>query len=97
MSQIGHNSKTRVGGIAAEQLQSIIDRIEKLEEEKAAIASDIKDVYAEAKSNGFDTKTLRKIIQLRKQEPAERDEAEHLLDTYRAALGMIPELDEETA
>lgn len=90
-------AKTKVGGVAAEQLESIIDRIEKLEEEKAGIASDIKDVYAEAKGNGYDVKTLRKIISLRKQEPAERDEAEHLLDTYKRALGMLPELDEAEA
>lgn len=88
-------SKTKVGGIAADQLRSIIERIERLEEEKTGIASDIKDVFAEAKGNGYDVKTLRKIISLRKQDAAERDEAEHLLDTYRRALGMLPELEEE--
>ena len=94
MAGIGHNSAV-VGGIAADQLRSIIERIEKLEEEKAGIASDIKDVFAEAKGNGYDPKTLRKILQLRKQDAAERDEAEHLLDVYKRALGMLPELDEE--
>lgn len=91
MSNIGHNS------VAAEQLRSIIERVENLNEEKAGIASDIKDVFAEAKSNGYDVPTLRAIIRLRKQEPAERDEAEHILDTYKRALGMLPELDDESA
>ena len=90
-------AKTKVGGVAGDQLRSIIERIERLEEEKAGIASDIKDVFAEAKGNGYDVKTLRTIVSLRKQEPAERDEAEHLLDTYRRALGMLPELDEAEA
>lgn len=87
----------RVGGIAVDQLKSIIERIEKLEEEKAGIASDIKDIFAEAKGNGYDVKTLRKVISLRKQDAAEREEAEHLLDTYRRALGMIPDFEEEEA
>lgn len=78
----------RAGGIAADQLRSIIGRVEKLEEEKAALAADIRDVYAEAKGNGFDTKTIRQIIKLRRMEAAEREEAETLLDTYMRALGM---------
>jgi len=82
------------GGVAKDQLKSIIERIERLEEEKAGIASDIKDIFAEAKGNGYDVKTLRKVISLRKQDAAERDEAEHLLDTYLRALGMAPELEE---
>jgi uncharacterized protein (UPF0335 family) len=90
-------AKVRSGGIAAEQLKSIIERIERLEEEKAALGSDIKDVFAEAKGNGYDVKTLRKIISLRKQEPSERDEAEHLLDTYLRALGMAPDAEEAEA
>lgn len=90
-------AKTKVGGIAVEQLKSIIERIERLEEEKAGIASDIKDVFAEAKGNGYDVKTLRKVITLRKQDVAEREEAEYLLDTYKRALGMAPELDEAEA
>lgn len=85
---IGHNS------ISVEQLKAIIERIEKLEEEKAGIASDIKDIFAEAKGNGYDVKTIRKVLSLRKQDAAERDEAEYLLDTYKRALGMIPELGE---
>jgi uncharacterized protein (UPF0335 family) len=76
--------------IARDQLKTIVERIERLEEEKQALASDIKDVYAEAKANGFDTKTLRTIIRLRKQDSNERQEAEALLDLYLNALGMIP-------
>jgi uncharacterized protein (UPF0335 family) len=75
-------------GVAAEQLRQIVERIEKLEEEKQAIADDIKDVYAEAKANGFDTKVLRQIIRLRKQEPNERVEQQAMLDLYMQALGM---------
>lgn len=77
-----------VNAISPERLQSFIDRIERLEEEKAGIANDIKDIYAEAKSAGFDTKIIRKIIALRKKEPQERSEEEMLLETYMAALGM---------
>ncbi len=80
---------TDVGGIAADQLRSYIERIERLEEEKAAIAADIKDVYAEAKGNGFDTKTMREIIRIRKKEPHEVEEQETLLDLYKRALGMV--------
>lgn len=87
----------KVGGIAADQLRSIVERIERLEEEKAGIASDIKDVFAEAKGNGYDVKTLRTVVRLRKQDAAEREEAEHLLDTYKRALGMAVELDEAEA
>lgn len=76
------------GAIAADQLRTIVERIERMEEEKAGIASDIKDIFAKAKGNGYDVKTLRKIIALRKLDAAERDEAEHLLDTYKRALGM---------
>ena len=74
--------------IAADRLRSIVERIERLEEERKALASDIKDIYAEAKSAGFDVKVLRQIIRLRKQEPAEVEEQETLLDLYRRALGM---------
>ena len=80
--------ETDTGGIAASQLRSVIERIERLEEEKAAIANDIKEVYAEAKANGFDTKILRKVVSLRKQDKAERQEQEALLDLYLGALGM---------
>ncbi len=77
------------GGVAQDQLRSIVERIERLEEEKAAIANDIKEVYAEAKGNGFDTKTLRQVIRLRKQDKAERQEQEAILDLYMSALGMV--------
>lgn len=82
------------GNIAVEQLKSIIERVEKLEEEKAGIAYDIKDIYAEAKGNGYDVKTIRKVVSLRKLDAAERDEQESILDTYKRALGMTPEIDE---
>ena len=75
-------------GIAQGQLRSIVERIERLEEEKATIAEDIKEVYAEAKANGFDTKILRKVVRLRKVDRAEREEEEALIDLYLHALGM---------
>jgi uncharacterized protein (UPF0335 family) len=78
----------RPGGVAAAQLKSVVERIERLEEEKKAIADDIKEVYAEAKANGFDTKVLRTVIRLRKEDSNERAEREALLDTYLHALGM---------
>ncbi len=81
------NSPTSV---AQGQLRSIVERIERLEEEKAAIAADIKEVYAEAKGNGFDTKVLRKIVRMRKVDRAEREEEEAILEVYMAALGMLP-------
>jgi uncharacterized protein (UPF0335 family) len=74
---------------AKDQLKSIVERIEKLEEEKKTISDDIRDVYAEAKANGFDVKALRSIIKLRKIEPTERDEQEAILETYMHALGML--------
>ena len=77
--------KTR---FAKDQLKAIVERIERLEEEKKAIADDVKDVYCEAKARGYDTKTMRAIIRLRKMETHVRQEAEALLDTYRAALGL---------
>jgi len=77
-----------VGGIAPERLRSIIDRIERLEEERKALASDIKDIYAEAKSAGFEPKVIRQLIMLRRKEPAEVEEQETLLDLYKRALGM---------
>jgi uncharacterized protein (UPF0335 family) len=76
-------------GVAADQLKSFIERIERLEEEKAGIANDIKDVYAEAKGTGFDTKALRKIISMRKKDHAERQEEEAILELYMQALGMV--------
>ena len=74
--------------VSAEQLRQFIERIERLEEEKRAFADDIKDVYAEAKSTGFDAKTMRKIVSLRKMEKHHRDEADALMETYRNALGL---------
>jgi len=76
------------GNIAADALRLIIERIERLEEEKKGIADDIKDVYAEAKATGYDVKTMRAIVRLRKLDPHQRKEAEALLVTYKAALGM---------
>jgi uncharacterized protein (UPF0335 family) len=80
--------KSETGGIAVDRLRSLVDRIERLEEERKALANDIKDIYAEAKSAGFDVKVLRQLIRLRKQEAAEIDEQQTLLDLYRRALGM---------
>jgi uncharacterized protein (UPF0335 family) len=76
------------GNIAADRLRSLIERIERLEEERKALSSDIKDIYGEAKSAGFDVKVIRQLIRIRKQEPAEVEEQETLLDVYRRALGM---------
>ena len=73
----------------ANQLKAVVERIERLEEEKQTIADDIRDVYAEAKGNGFDVKALRMIIRLRKQDKAERQEHEAILETYMHALGML--------
>lgn len=78
------------GAVARDQLRSIVERIERLEEEKKTIADDIKDVYGEAKSNGYDVKVLRKIIAIRKQDQNDRLEQEAILDTYLHALGMAP-------
>ncbi len=78
----------KAGGIAGEQLRSLVERIERLEEERSGIAGDIRDIYAEAKSAGFDVKTMRQVVRLRKLEKADRDEQEALLDLYRHALGM---------
>ncbi|HEX8579814.1 MAG TPA: DUF2312 domain-containing protein [Allosphingosinicella sp.] len=76
------------GNVAADELRLLIERIERLEEEKKAIADDVKDVYLEAKSRGYDTKTMRTIIRLRKMEAHARQEADALLETYKAALGI---------
>lgn len=86
MAEIGHNS----GGptVAADQLRLFIERIERLEEEKKGMAEDIRDVYLEAKSNGYDQPTMRAIVKLRKMKKHARDEREALLDTYKAALGL---------
>lgn len=80
---------TDAHGVARDQLRAFVERIERLEEEKKTIADDIKDVYGEAKAMGFDTKILKKVIALRKQDEQERTEEEMILDTYLAALGML--------
>lgn len=74
--------------IAGERLRSIIERVERLEEERVALASDIKDIYLEAKSSGFECKVIRQLIRIRKQEPSDVEEQENLLDIYRRAIGM---------
>jgi uncharacterized protein (UPF0335 family) len=86
--KLAERPKTETGGIAADRLRSLVERIERLEEERKALANDIKDIYAEAKSAGFDVKVLRQLIRLRRQEPADVEEQESLLDVYRRALGM---------
>jgi uncharacterized protein (UPF0335 family) len=78
----------KTAGIAADRLRSIVERIERLEEERKALGGDIKDIYAEAKSAGFDVKVLRQLLRIRKQEAAEVEELETMLDVYRRALGM---------
>ncbi len=78
-----------VGGIASERLRTIIERVERLEEEKAALAEDIKEVFSEAKAAGFDVKILRQVIRLRKLDSSDRQEQEAILDLYKRALDMI--------
>jgi uncharacterized protein (UPF0335 family) len=78
----------KTGGVAADRLRSLVERIERLEEEKKALAGDIKDIFAEAKSAGFDVKALRTLLSLRKKEPAEVEEQDALVQLYRQALGM---------
>ncbi|WLA80335.1 DUF2312 domain-containing protein [Bradyrhizobium elkanii] len=91
--EIGHNSGASEGRpatrVAKDQLKSIVERIERMEEEKKTIADDIRDIYAEAKGNGFDVKALRTIVRMRKQDANERQEAETILETYMQALGML--------
>jgi uncharacterized protein (UPF0335 family) len=88
------NSKT---GFAKGQLKTIVERIERLEEEKKTIAADIKEVYAEAKGNGFDTRILRKVISIRRKDRHEREEEEAMLEVYLDALGMLASATEEAA
>jgi uncharacterized protein (UPF0335 family) len=76
------------GSVAADELRLLIERIERLEEEKKGIADDVRDVYAEAKARGYDPRTMRTVVKLRKMESHDRQEAEALLDTYKAALGL---------
>lgn len=76
------------GGVSGQRLKAFIERVERLEEEKAALAEDIKDIFAEAKAVGFDTKTIRKVIRLRKMDKEKRQEEEELLELYKAAIGL---------
>jgi len=78
-----------VAGVAGDRLRSFIERIERLEEEKAALSEDIKEVFSEAKGTGFDIKIMRQIIRLRKMEDGDRSEMEEILDVYKRALGMM--------
>jgi uncharacterized protein (UPF0335 family) len=80
-----------VGGIAGERLKSLIERIERLEEEKRALGEDVKEVYAEAKGAGFEPKIMRQIVRIRKRDKDDLDEEESLLDVYKRALGMLPD------
>lgn len=85
----GHNAQAKdVGGVAGQRLNAFLERIERLEEEKSGLAEDIKEVYAEAKGTGFDVKTMRRIVRLRKMSVEKRREEEELLDLYAAAIGM---------
>lgn len=84
----GNSDFDGTAGVAIDRLRSIIERIERLDEERKALGSDIKDIFAEAKSVGFDVKVVRQLIAIRKREPAEVEEQESLLDVYRRALGM---------
>ncbi len=83
MSELGHNS------VAKDQLKSIIERVENREAAKAEIGDEIKDIYTEAKGNGYDVKALRRLVALRKQDPDKRAEQEAILDTYMHAMGML--------
>jgi uncharacterized protein (UPF0335 family) len=82
------NEATEVGGVAGQRLKSLIERIERLEDEKKGLADDVKDVYAEAKGVGFDAPTIRRIVKLRKMEPEKIREQDELLDLYKSAIGM---------
>jgi len=79
-----------IGGIAGDRLKSFVERIERLEEERRALGADLKEVYAEAKGAGFDTKIMRQVVRLRRMDKDDLDEQETLLDIYRRALGMLP-------
>jgi uncharacterized protein (UPF0335 family) len=81
-------ARKKPDNVAADRLRSLVERIERLDEERKALGNDIRDIYAEAKSAGFDVKVLRQLIRIRKQEPADVEEQESLLDVYRHALGM---------
>ncbi len=82
------DKKAKVGGVANDALRAFIERIERLEEEKRALAGDIREVYSEAKGTGFEPKIMRKVVSLRRMNAADRDEEEALLEAYRAAVGV---------
>jgi uncharacterized protein (UPF0335 family) len=84
MSGIGHNS----AGVTGAQLKSIIERVERIEEERKELGADVREIYSEAKGNGYDPKIIRMIVRLRKMNPADRAEQEAILDTYMSAIGM---------
>lgn len=84
----GNEESSDVGGVSGQRLKSFIERVERLEEEKSAIAEDIKEVYGEAKATGFDVKIIRRVIKLRKMELDKRREEDELLELYKAAIGM---------
>jgi uncharacterized protein (UPF0335 family) len=86
-----------IGGVSSAQLRSFVERIERLEEEKAAVSEQIREVFAEAKGTGFDVKTIRQVLKIRKLETQERMEQEELLDLYLTALGMVSSSEAEAA
>ena len=88
MAKAVSEEEIKSGGVAVDRLRGLVERIERLEEERKALSSDIKDIYSEAKSAGFDPKVLKQLVRIRKQEAAEVEEAETMLDIYRRALGM---------
>ena len=86
------DSEGDVGGVTAGQLRAFVERVERLEDDKAALMADIREVYAEAKAHGFDVKTMRQVVRLRKIDSDDRAEQEALLDLYKRALGMAPDI-----
>lgn len=88
MAKPVEQAELNAGGVAADRLRSIVDRIERLEEEKKALGADIKDIFTEAKSAGFDVKALKELLRVRKMDKAEMEEMETLIDVYMHALGM---------
>ena len=88
------NDGNPVGVVTADQLRSFIERIENLETEKKALGEDIKEVYAEAKGEGFDTKVMRQVIRIRRMDEADLHEQEELIDVYKRALGMLPDVED---
>ena len=89
MAKAVTEDEIKTGGVAADRLRSLVERIERLEEERKALGSDIKDIYAEAKGNGFDVKALNTVVRIRAQDANSREEFEAVLDTYKNALGIV--------